>query len=74
MSALPSVSLIVVNWNGSAYIGDCLTSLLALDYPAFSVSVVDNASTDEFARICAGTFSPGRVDPQSAQPGLRRWG
>lgn len=46
MSALPSVSLIVVNWNGSACIGDCLTSLLALDYPAFSVSVVDNASTD----------------------------
>ena len=46
MSALPRVSLIVVNWNGRAYLEGCLTSLLALDYPAFSVTVVDNASTD----------------------------
>ena len=46
MSVLPRVSLIVVNWNGRAYLEGCLTSLLALDYPAFSVTVVDNASTD----------------------------
>ena len=46
MSAAPRVSLIVVNWNGSAYLEGCLASLLALDYPDFSVTVVDNASTD----------------------------
>ena len=46
MSALPRVLLIVVNWNGRAYLEGCLSSLLALDYPDFSVTVVDNASTD----------------------------
>ena len=43
MSELPPVSLIVVNWNGRAYLEGCLGSLLALNYPAFSVTVVDNA-------------------------------
>jgi GT2 family glycosyltransferase len=46
MSVLPRVVLIVVNWNGRAYLEGCLSSLLALDYPDFSVTVVDNASTD----------------------------
>ena len=46
MSTWPRVLLIVVNWNGRAYLEDCLTSLSAIDYPAFSVTVVDNASTD----------------------------
>ncbi len=46
MSTLPRVLLIVVNWNGRAYLEGCLTSLFALDYPAFSVAVVDNASMD----------------------------
>lgn len=46
MSALPCVALIVVNWNGRAYLEGCLSSLLALDYPDFSATVVDNVSTD----------------------------
>jgi hypothetical protein len=46
MSVLPRVSLIVVNWNGRAYLEGCLSSLLKLDYPDFSVTVVDNASSD----------------------------
>ena len=46
MSAAPRVLLIVVNWNGRAYLEGCLSSLLALDYADFSVVVVDNASTD----------------------------
>jgi GT2 family glycosyltransferase len=46
MSQLPRVSLIVVNWNGRAYLEECLSSLLKLNYPDFSVTVVDNASLD----------------------------
>lgn len=42
----PDVALIVVNWNGRAYLEACLSSLLASRYPNFSVIVVDNASTD----------------------------
>jgi len=46
MDALPHVSLIVLNWNGRQFLAESLSSLLELDYPDFSVLVVDNASTD----------------------------
>lgn len=47
MRELPPVSLIVLNWNGRSYLQACLSSLLNLDYPHFSVQVVDNASSDD---------------------------
>lgn len=42
----PAVSVVVVNWNHGALIGECLDALLAQDYPSFDVIVVDNGSTD----------------------------
>lgn len=46
MAGFPSLTIIVVSWNARAFLGDCLASLLAQDYPAFKVVLVDNASTD----------------------------
>jgi len=45
---MPSVSVIIVNYNGKEYLETCLRSLQALDYPAgkLEVIVVDNSSTD----------------------------
>ncbi|MFN2242751.1 MAG: glycosyltransferase family 2 protein, partial [Anaerolineae bacterium] len=45
---LPAVSVIVVNLNGRALLGDCLDSIAAQEYPAAQVQtiVVDNGSTD----------------------------
>jgi GT2 family glycosyltransferase len=45
-SGCPSVSLVVVNFNGGKLLRQCLRSLLGTDYPNFEVVVVDNASTD----------------------------
>lgn len=42
----PSVSIIIVNFNGKELLKQCLTSLLATNYPNFEIIVVDNASTD----------------------------
>jgi len=42
----PSVSIIVVNFNGRELLKRCLTSFLATKYPNFEIIVVDNASTD----------------------------
>jgi GT2 family glycosyltransferase len=42
----PLVSVVVVNWNGLAYLPECLDSLAAQSYPALEVIVVDNGSTD----------------------------
>ncbi len=46
MTSYPPVTVIVVNWNARAYLGDSLASLLAQDYGPFQVTLVDNASTD----------------------------
>lgn len=42
----PSVSVVVVNFNGKDLLKTCLRTLLETDYPNFDVTVVDNASTD----------------------------
>ena len=51
--ATPLVYVLTLNWNGKQWLGDCLSSVLAMDYPNFEVAVVDNGSTDgsvEFVR------------------------
>jgi len=49
VSALPSVTIVIPNWNGASHLRDCLRSIEALDYPdeLLGVLVVDNGSTDE---------------------------
>ncbi len=43
---LPVASVIVLNWNGEAWLAECVDSLLAQTYPRVEVIVVDNASSD----------------------------
>lgn len=45
-AALPSLAVVVVNWNGRQVLDDCLTSLRDCGYPDLRVLLVDNASTD----------------------------
>ena len=45
-SAVPHISVVVLNWNGVACVEGCLKSLEAQSYQDFEVIVVDNASTD----------------------------
>jgi GT2 family glycosyltransferase len=40
------VSIIIVNWNGKQWLGDCLSSIFKQDYKNFEIVVVDNRSTD----------------------------
>lgn len=44
---LPSVCIVVLNWNGWRDTLICLDSLSALSYKCFEIVVVDNGSTDE---------------------------
>jgi GT2 family glycosyltransferase len=48
MSEDPSVSLIVLNWNGREHLDDCLKSLAGLEYPAERLQLIlcDNGSRD----------------------------
>jgi GT2 family glycosyltransferase len=49
MNDVPSVSVVIPNWNGAAHLPDCLDSLQSLAYPheRLEIIVVDNGSTDE---------------------------
>jgi len=44
---LPSIDIIIVNYNGMDYLPSCLKALFSSQYPPFSVIVVDNHSVDE---------------------------
>jgi GT2 family glycosyltransferase len=46
MLATPTVSVIIVNWNGKHLLVDCLDSLRAQTFRDFEVVLVDNGSTD----------------------------
>ncbi|MFH1764476.1 MAG: glycosyltransferase [Gemmatimonadota bacterium] len=50
----PFVSIIVPARNEEANIGECVSSLAALDYPAFELLVVDDESSDRTAEIVEG--------------------
>ncbi len=45
----PLVSVIVLNWNGAAYLPRCLDALAGQTFSDFEVLVLDNASTDHSA-------------------------
>lgn len=45
-SSLPHVTIVILNWNREADTLECLESLARMNYPSFSVIVVDNGSTD----------------------------
>lgn len=42
----PLVSVVIVNWNGMEYLGECLDSLKISKYPSLEIIIVDNNSTD----------------------------
>ncbi len=47
MDNYPSVQLIVLNWNGRAYLNACLAALSRLTYTNYNILLVDNDSTDD---------------------------
>lgn len=56
---LPSVAIIIVNWNGKEFLGDCLTAVQSLDYPRerYHALVVDNCSTDGSVDFVRANFA-----------------
>lgn len=64
MAEWPRVAVVLVNWNGWRDCVECLDSLLACDYPAFDVFVVDNASGDGSVEHIADWCRNVRADPQ----------
>src|SRR5262249_48584197 len=53
---MPSVSVIIVNFNGKAFLGELLASLQRQTHPPLEVIVVDNASSDGSAEYVGESF------------------
>jgi GT2 family glycosyltransferase len=47
LTALPSVAIVILNWNGRHFLEKFLPSVMASDYENLSIIVADNASTDD---------------------------
>ncbi len=53
---LPSVAVIVLNWNGTEDTLECLSSLMLMDYPRREIIVVDNGSEPSPRAAIVGRF------------------
>ncbi len=60
--SLPTVTAVVINWNGTPVIGPCLDSLLASTYERLTVMVVDNASEDDSVRVIRDRYPSVRIE------------
>ncbi len=58
MNSLPSVAVVILNWNGRHFLEKFLPSVLASQYDNLSVIVADNASTDDSLAFLRQNF-PG---------------
>ncbi len=70
--AEPPVRVVVLNYNGLGRVERCLASLLASDYPALRVTVVDNASADGSPARVARDFPEVELIENGANLGFSR--
>jgi GT2 family glycosyltransferase len=66
----PSVTVIVLNYNGQRHLQPCLTSLEALDYPRCTLMVADNGSSDGSIDYVGKHHPRVRIVPMHANLGF----
>ena len=74
MSEKPTVSVIIVNWNGAEHLRLCLPSLASQSFKLLEIIVVDNRSSDDSADV-ARSFGARWLPLESnlgLAPGLNR--
>lgn len=67
------LTTVIVNWNTRDYLRDCLKSIFAKKYPfSHQVVVIDNASSDDSARMVQREFSQVRLMAQKENLGFAK--
>lgn len=59
----PLIEIIIPNWNGADMLSDCLESLRLQRYKHFTVTVVDNGSTDNSLQLLEENYPEVNVIP-----------
>jgi GT2 family glycosyltransferase len=57
----PTIAIVILNWNGRAYLEKFLPFVMADNYPGVEVIVADNASTDDSITFLKETWPKVRV-------------
>lgn len=70
--SLPSVAIVILNWNGKNYLKKFLPSVLASDYENMSVVVADNASTDDSVAFLRQNFPSVKIIENESNGGFAR--
>ncbi|RPH35004.1 glycosyltransferase family 2 protein [bacterium] len=55
-STTPPCSVVIVNYNGTKLLENCLSSVLSQEYPSFEVLLVDNGSSDDSVSFVRAHF------------------
>ena len=50
------IKILILNWNGKHLLKPCLDSVSGIDYPNYSVMVIDNGSTDNSVKMVNENF------------------
>jgi len=66
----PKVAIIIPNYNGRDFLRACLSSLQQQDYPDFTITVVDNASSDGSADLLRREYPEVRLIENSRNTGF----
>ena len=53
---MEEVGIIIINWNGRAYLADCLDSLKNQTFKNFKTFLVDNGSSDDSVSFISENF------------------
>ncbi len=61
LTPLPSVAVVILNWNGKHFLEKFLPSVVASDYENLSVIVADNASTDDSVSFLQKRYPSVRI-------------
>src|SRR5438105_3978522 len=67
---IPKVTVIIPNWNGVGWLGDCLVTLCAQDMQNFRTIVVDNGSSDGSVAFVRQNFSHVEVIELASNAGF----
>lgn len=68
--SIPSVTIVVLNWNARQFLPDCLTALLDLNYPKLQIVVVDNSSSDDSVELVRQSFPAVKLICSQANQGF----